>query len=314
MSAAELVPPALPVVRTVSGYPGGRAWLDRLPGLIGELTARWELTPGRPFAGGSCSWVAPVRRADGSPAVLKIGWPHREAAGEGEALRLWDGRGAVRLYEHDPERYALLLERCEPGTELGDADELPAEERLALGARALRGLWEAPVPPGSAGLERVADVTAAWAGTAEERMARLSPPGFDPALVALGVRLLRELPATAGREVVVHGDFNPGNLLAAGRGWLAIDAKPMVGDPLYDPWPLVEQIDDPFARPGPRPVVAARCALVADVLGADVARLQAWAVARRVESALWAVDRRGDPGAGAAIMREARILADLAGL
>ncbi|MEE1941904.1 aminoglycoside phosphotransferase family protein [Streptomyces sp. TRM 70361] len=313
MSSAELVPPALPVVRTVRGYPGGRVWLDRLPGLIGELTVRWELEPGEPFTGGSCSWVAPVRRVDGSAAVLKIGWPHREAAGEGEALRLWDGRGAVRLYEHDPERYALLLERCEPGTELRDAGELPAEERLVLGARALRGLWEAPVPSGT-GLERVADVTAEWAGTAEERMARLSPPGFDPALVALGVRLLRELPATADREVVVHGDFNPGNVLAARRGWLAIDAKPMVGDPLYDPWPLIEQIDDPFARPDPRPVVAARCALVAGVLGADVARLQAWAVARRVEEALWRADVTGDPAGGAALLRQVRVLADLAGL
>ncbi|MTE21610.1 phosphotransferase [Streptomyces sp. TRM43335] len=313
MSTAELVPPTLPVVRTVSGYPGGSAWLGRLPELVRELAERWEVTPGEPFAKGSCSWVAPVRRADGSEAVLKVSWPHREAAGEGEALRLWDGRGAVRVYAHDAERYALLLERCVPGTELGDAGGAPAEERLLVGARLLRELWSVPVPSDT-GLERMADVTAGWAEVAEERAARLRPSGFDPALVALGVRLLRELPATADREVVAHGDLNPGNVLASRRGWLAIDAKPMVGDPLYDPWPLIEQIDDPFARPDPRPPVAARCALVADALGVDAARLQAWAVARRVESALWTVDRTGDAESGVAIMREARIVADLAGL
>ncbi|GAA2450689.1 aminoglycoside phosphotransferase family protein [Streptomyces macrosporus] len=313
MSPAELVPPTLPVVRTVSGSPGGPAWLERLPDLIRELSERWGLVLGEPFAGGSCSWVAPVRRGE-TRAVLKVGWPHPEAAGEGEALRLWDGRGAVRLYEHDAERYALLLEHCAPGTELGDAVELPVEERLVAGAELVRGLWSAPVPP-ETGLDRVADVTAAWAVIAEERMARLRPPGFDPALVALGVRLLRELPVTAGREVVVHGDLNPGNVLAAEREpWLAIDAKPMVGDPLYDPWPLIEQIDAPFGRPSPRPVVAARCALVADVLGEDVARLQAWGVARRVESALWAVAERGDLDAGVGMMRQVRTLADLAGL
>jgi streptomycin 6-kinase len=314
MTPADPVPPTLPVVRTVSGYPGGPAWLGRLPGLVRELTERWELVPGEPFAGGSASWVAPVRRADGTDAVLKVGWPHREAAGEGEALRLWDGRGAVRLYEHDAERYALLLERCAPGTELGETAGLPAEERLLAGAGVLRELWSAPVPPGT-GLEALADVTAGWADLAEERMARLRPPGFDPALVALGVRLLRELPGTAGREVVVHGDLNPGNVLAAGRRpWLAIDAKPMTGDPLYDPWPLVEQIDAPFGRPVPRQVAAARCALVADALGEDAARLQAWAAARRVESALWAVAERRDLEAGAAMMSQVRTLADLAGL
>ncbi|HZG05391.1 MAG TPA: aminoglycoside phosphotransferase family protein [Streptomyces sp.] len=314
MTSAEPVPPTLPVVRTVAGHPGGRAWLDRLPRLIGESAERWGLTVGAPFAGGSCSWVAPARRADGSGFVLKVSWPHREAAGEGEALRLWDGRGCVRLYEHDPERYALLLERCLPGTGLGDDGRLSAEERLVAGAGVLRELWEVPVPPDAA-LDRMAEVTAGWADTAEERMARLAPPGFDPALVALGVRLLRELPGTAAREVVVHGDLNPGNVLAAQRReWLAIDAKPMVGDPLYDPWPLIEQIDAPFGRPGPRPVVAARCALVADALGEDVRRLQAWAVARRVESALWAVAVPGDAEAGAAMMRQVRVLADLAGL
>ncbi|WP_344633088.1 aminoglycoside phosphotransferase family protein [Streptomyces glaucosporus] len=314
MTPEELVPPVLPVVRTVSGYPGGPQWLDRLPELVRELLERWELTPGRPYTGGSCSWVAPVRRADGSDAVLKVSWPHPEAAGEGEALRLWDGRGAVRPYEHDAGRYALLLERCVPGTGLKDAAELPVEERLVAGAGLLRELWDVPVPP-ETGLDRMADVTAEWAVIAQERMDRLRPPGFDPALVALGVRLLRELPATAGRETVVHGDLNPGNVLAAGRrSWLAIDPKPMVGDPLYDPWPLIEQIDAPFGRPAPRSVVAARSALVAGVLGEDVVRLRAWAVARRVESALWAAAETGDLEAGAAMMRQVRTLADLAGL
>ncbi|SFK63939.1 streptomycin 6-kinase [Streptomyces pini] len=314
VTSTDLLPPGLPVVRTVSGYPGGPEWLGRLPALIGELAERWELVPDEPFTGGSVSWVAPVRRADGSEAVLKVSWPHREAAGEGAALRLWGGRGAVRLYEHDAGRYALLLERCAPGTELGRAAGLPAEERLLAGAEVLRELWSAPVPP-DAGLETVAEVTAGWADLAEERMARLRPPGFDPALVALGVRLLRELPGTAAREAVVHGDLNPGNVLAAGRRpWLAVDAKPMTGDPLYDPWPLIEQIGYAFGQPVPRDVVAARCSLVAGALGEDAGRLMAWAVARRVESALWAVAEGGDLEAGTAMMAQVRTLADLAGL
>ncbi|HEX5569441.1 MAG TPA: aminoglycoside phosphotransferase family protein [Streptomyces sp.] len=314
MTSTELVPPTLPVVETVSGYPGGPAWLERLPDLVQELGERWELTLKAPFTGGSCSWVAPVRRADGTRAVLKVSWPHREAAGEAEALRLWRGRGCVRLYEHDPGRYALLLEHCVPGTGLKDVGHLPVEERLLVGAGVLRELWEAPVPPDT-GLDRVEEVTGAWADTTEERMARFRPPGFDAGLVALGVRLLRELPETATRRVVVHGDLNPGNVLAAQRRpWLAIDAKPMVGDPLYDPWPLIEQIDAPFALPDPRPVVAARCALVAGALGEDTARLQAWAAARRVESALWAAVELGAPDTGAAMLRQARTLADLAGL
>jgi streptomycin 6-kinase len=304
-------PPGLPVLAEMARHASGRAWLAELPALVAEYRDAWGLDLDPPFHGGSCSWVAPARLADGTRAVFKLTWPHREAEGEAEGLRIWAGRGAVRLLRHDPARFALLLERCEPGTELARAAHLPAEERLLLGAGVLRDLWSAAPPP-DARLERVADVCAEWADLVEERMARLRPP-FDPGLVAHGARLLRELPASASREVIVHGDVNPGNVLAAERRpWLAIDAKPMTGDPGYDPYPLLEQIDDPFAAPEPRRVVAARLALLADALGEDAGRLAAWAVARRVEAALWSADLGHDGAEG--VMGEARVMAELAGL
>ncbi|UKY53903.1 aminoglycoside phosphotransferase family protein [Streptomyces inhibens] len=304
-------PAGLPVVAQMGRTASGRAWLDRLPGIVREVEERWELRLGAPFHGGSCSWVAPAERPDGEPAVLKVAWPHREAEGEGPALHAWGGNGAVRLLRRDHERGALLLERCTPGTQLGRT-ALPPTGQLALAAGLLRELWAAPTPPDGE-LERVAVVCAEWADILQERMLRLRP-GYDPGLVALGADLLRELPSTAAREVVVHGDFNPGNVLAAERRpWLAIDAKPMVGDPAYDPWPLLMQIDDPFAHPDPRPVLRARYALVAEALGEDPARLLAWSVARGVESALWSADH-DDVEGGAEELTEIQVLAELAGL
>ena len=73
-------------------------------------------------------------------------------------------------------------------------------------------------------------VAAGWAELAEERMDRLRP-GYDAGLVAEGGRALRELPGSASRSVVVHGDFNPGNVLSDAPRWLAIDPKPMNDDP-----------------------------------------------------------------------------------
>ena len=37
-----------------------------------------------------------------------------------------------------------------------------------------------------------------------------------------------------GRDVLVHGDFHHHNVLRSARGWLAIDAKAMLGEPEYD--------------------------------------------------------------------------------
>lgn len=303
-------PAELPVFEQVGRTASGRAWIERLPGIVQAVAERWELRLGAPFDGGSCAWVAPAVLPDGGTAVLKVAWPHREAEGEAPALRAWAGHGAVRLLRHSPEEGALLIERCAPGTRLTDS-ALPPVEQLTVAAGLLSELWCAPAPPDGE-LERVGDVCAEWAALVEDRMRRLRP-GYDPGLVALGARLLRTLPGSASRTVVVHGDHNPGNVLAAHRRpWLAIDPKPMTGDPAYDPWPLLLQIDDPFAHPDPRATLRARCALLGELLEEDPVRLAAWAAARSVESALESA-AYGEVTDGAEELAQARILADLAG-
>ncbi|MEV4535094.1 aminoglycoside phosphotransferase family protein [Asanoa sp. NPDC049518] len=292
----------------LSGVAAAGPWLASLPSLIEEVRAEFDLRLSPPLRGGSCSWVAPASLADGSEVIVKIGWPHREMLGEPAALRHWAGRGAVRLLAEDPGRHALLLERCVPGEPLASAS-LDAADALRTGCAVLRELWGAPLP--AAGVfEELGTVTAEWADLVEERMARVRP-GYDRGLVAEGARLLRELPASADRTVLLHGDFNPGNVLSGRSGsWVAIDPKPMTGDPAYDPWPLLEQIDDPFATPNPAGALRSRIALLAGELSLAGERIIQWSVARRVETALWSA-HHGNVDGGAAVMREARILASL---
>src|SRR6185437_8659525 len=82
------------------------------PETVSLLAERWSLTIGTPFAGPevSAAWVAPVLRAGGSQAVLKLGMPHMEARDEIAGLRYWDGDGTVRLLDADEELNAMLLE------------------------------------------------------------------------------------------------------------------------------------------------------------------------------------------------------------
>jgi streptomycin 6-kinase len=284
------VPADLPCVRELSRTEDGRRWLATLPRLIDEVSDAFGLFPGPPLHGGSCSWVAPATLADGTPVILKIAWPHREMYAEPAALRLWDGHGAVRLFRHDPARHALVLEQCLPGEQLA-AQVLPAKEALRIGADVLRELWSAGVPEGRAEhdaqtIESLVDVAGDWGDLVTERMARLRP-GFDAGLVAEAARLLHDLPASAPREVVLHGDFNPGNILSAGAGWVAIDPKPLIGDPAYDVPPLLDQVADPYATADPQRSLRERTAQLAAELDLDPARIEGWCVARKVESALW---------------------------
>jgi streptomycin 6-kinase len=204
---------------------GHEGWLNELPDLIVELVERWDLQVGVPLSRGpSVSWVASVGKVDGIPAVLKVGMPHREARTEAAGLRFFAGRGAVRLLRADEEAFALVEERCQPGSDLWD---LPVDEGNQVAADLLGRLWR--TADGTEQIERLSDLAKEW-GARIPRMRRNYPPD----LVELGSGLAGELAASQPHLVVLHGDLNPGNVLKSQRGWLSIDCKPLVGEPAFD--------------------------------------------------------------------------------
>lgn len=206
-------------------HPGsGPAWLARLPGLIAEYRSRWRLTLRRPsFPGGAASWAAPVELADGTRAVLKIGVPNPESTDLNAAWHAYDPRGIAELLAHDPADNAFLIERCEPG---GAAAALPAAGTDDLAADLLPRLW-APAP--ELDLPLLSHIAAERASRVRDRAERFGIPLYN----ACG-ELFDELTATTRADSLLHGDFHPQNVLLSARGWLAIDPRPMIGEPAYD--------------------------------------------------------------------------------
>ena len=285
-----------------------QAWLAARPQVIGQARERWSLTIGEPFPpGGQTAWVAPARDGAGADLVLKVGWPHPEAAHEAEGLRAWAGSGAVRLYAaHDfgPAR-ALLLERCRPGTELSAR---PEPEQDTVIATLLRRLWIEPGPghpfasldqmcqrwadqserilatrqQPAAARQQHAAARQQHAATGQQHAAtgqQPAPAALDPGLARAGLALFRELPATADRQVLLATDLHAGNVLAAAREpWLVIDPKPHVGDPAYDPLQHMLNCDDRLrSDPGG---LARR---MAGLLDLDPDRVLRWLFARCVQ-------------------------------
>jgi streptomycin 6-kinase len=259
-----------------------RTWLERLPALVAEVAERWDLDVGRPLEpGGNISWVAPVRRrSDGLRAILKVQLPHPESAPEAAGLRAWGGDGAVLLHDQDPERWALLLEACRPGHGLDSAGGPPDAVRAgaSIGAR-----LHAVAPP--EGLPTLADLLAGWADVLEALLDRR--PAADAGVARRALATMRERPAAAD-QALLHGDLNPTNVLAAEREpWLAIDPKPVVGDPAYDGPRLVTQ-PDPCLTHDPAATIAERVAIVVDVMGVDREALLEWCLVGSVEMGTWA--------------------------
>jgi streptomycin 6-kinase len=258
-----------------------RTWMAGLPRIVDGLARRWSLEVGRPFQpGGGTSWVAPARRASGERVVLKVAWRHDESWHEADGLRAWDGGGAVRLLdaEVDQETTALLLEACWPGTAL---TVLPPREQDLIVADLLRRLWiDPPVGHPIRPLQAMCD---GWADHYEEKYAAQDRGArLDRGLAAAGLELLRSLPGTAERCVLLTTDLHAGNVLAAAREpWLAIDPKPYVGDPTYDPLQHMLNCPDRLASD---PAGFAR--RLARLLDLDGQRLQQWLFARCVQESI----------------------------
>jgi len=255
--------------------PARLGWLDRLPRIVADVARRWELDLGDPFQpGGQCSWVAPARTATGERLVLKIGWLHPEATHEAQGLRFWGGNGSVRVYADEllADSVALLLERCDPGTQLAG---LPEPDQDDVVCAILGRLWREP--PAGQEFRSLAAMCRQWAAEFETANAARTV-ALDPGLVRAGIELFCSLPASADRQVLLATDLHAQNILAAEREpWLAIDPKPHIGDPAYDALQHMinceRLIDDP----------AGLVRRLADLLQLDPQRLQLWLFARCVQ-------------------------------
>jgi streptomycin 6-kinase len=181
------------------GRPGGADWLDRLPLLASECAEEWKLRLGAPFEPATISLVVPATLPDGSAAVLKVGFPEPESAGEPDALAAWEGRGAVRLLARDEARSALLVERCVPGTPLwAEADE---ERANGIAAEVLRRIWRAPGADHRFRL--LTDVAAGWEESIPAAWDRLGRP-FERSLLDLALSSLRDLRSSQPEVVILH--------------------------------------------------------------------------------------------------------------
>ncbi|MGD8738049.1 MAG: aminoglycoside phosphotransferase family protein, partial [Anaerolineae bacterium] len=267
----------------------GAEWLGRLPALIDELADRWALTVLPPFEPLSYNYVAPAVCAGGRPVVLKIGVVHPELLTEIEALRLFDGRGAVRLLEADAGQGALLLEHLVPGTPLAAlADDASA---TCLAAGVMRQLWR-PVPA-----DHPFPTVERWALGLQRLRAHFGGGcgPFPLSLVKRAESLFAELIASMGEPVLLHGDLHHHNILAASRQpWLALDPKGLVGEPEYETGALLRNPMPEFLTwPDLPRVTWRRAGVLAGELGFDRARLIAWATAQAVLAGWWSYEDTG---------------------
>ncbi|MFI6357953.1 aminoglycoside phosphotransferase family protein [Streptomyces sp. NPDC050743] len=259
--------------------PAGDDWLARLPVIAEQAVARRELTVERvQVPGGRSSLVVLVRRADGTPAVLKLAPPRARPESERTALAHWGGLGAVQLLETGAEDGVLLLERLHPDVSVRS---LPEAKALLEAAGTLRRLWVEP--PAGHVFETVAERTGRQA--AAMRAGAEADPEVAP-LVDAAVAVRGELLAAPPEHRLLHGTFRQSKVLAGERmPWLAVGPDPVVGECAFDLARLVrDRVEDLIAAPSGPATTRRRIKRLAESLEVDQERLRGWTLFRAVES------------------------------
>jgi len=251
---------------------------------------RWGLAQDGAAIETPSSRLLPVRQG-GRAAFLKVALHPEEKRG-GAVMAWYAGGGAAQVLAHDHE--AVLLERLNGPRSLtamarGGQDEAACRILCETAAR-LHAPRPGPPPAVAIPLER-------W-------FAALWPRAeADGGVFARAAATARELLASQGPPVVLHGDIHHGNVLDGGpsRGWRAIDPKGVLGDRGYD---YANQLCNPDAETAIRQLDA-RLAITVEMSGLPRERVLAWLVAYLGLSAAWTLSDGGDPWQALAILEAA---------
>jgi streptomycin 6-kinase len=245
----------------------GGEWLAQLPWAVEKQCAAWGVSVSGEVAYGSNAIVVPV----GDELVLRMNPPGPEVEEQVRALRWWDGRGMVLLYDADLDAGAMLLERL--STPLTSR---PVDEAVAVLGQLMRRL-AVPAPedaPSTAVIvpERSAQLEREW-----EELGR----PFDIGILRTALDVAPVLAETTS-ELAVNGDLHSDQVLAGTReDWLTVDPVLLRGDIAYDLgrvlWTRLDEMDD----------IVAHFDIVVREAGLDRDRARDWVVYRAVDYWLW---------------------------
>lgn len=285
----------------------GDPWIAGVPAMAEKYLDLWGCRPEGSPGCGAIAWVLPVRTNSGDHAVLKLQPIDDETVGEPIALRAWDGAGAVRLLRDDAATGAMLLERCDPHRSLDHVpDDLAACEILS---ELLARLTSVPAPPG---LRQLSDIADRLVLRAEAVLAKIADHDHHQ-LIGDCTAAVREVRSEAG-DRLLHWDLHYQNVLASlpGSGrepWLAIDPKPLAGDPCFDLLPaLHNRWDDVLATGNAERALLRRFDLMTDIAGLEQKRAAAWTLVRVLQNLVWSAESGVDEGFGDVDRMIARVL------
>jgi streptomycin 6-kinase len=271
-----------------------------LPTRLNRIADLWQLSHIEPFdpdnSRGGTELIARALSDKHGEVVLKYAADHPRLPAEIATLTHFKGKGAVRVFEQDPDNGVYLMQALDPGRQLSalcreghddDATQIVAKLIGNL-PKVQSGDLPAAIPPVESLLVHF------------DRF-RDSHPARDDIhdMVSAGEKVFRTMLSQPFDPVVLHGDLHHFNILEHGdNNWVAIDPHGYTGPPIFEvgammknPWPDILDAPDLTA------LMTRRISILADVLGWPAEAITRSAFVYVVISLLWDMELNDRPGA-----------------
>ncbi len=277
------------LIKNLIGIHGiqGKKWLDDLPSFLSSYEKKWQFTLEDFFNNANFNVVATVTLSNGSPAVLKCSIPSKEFTNEIAALQHFNGVGAVKILRSDHHAGIMLLEKLTPGTFLEESSNEMQNTLISveLMNKLHKTIQEQEIPlfPSLAnwfqGFDRLYQYFQGETGP------------FPKKLIDRAQAISKELLASMGPLVLLHGDLHYANILLSDKhGWLSIDPKGVIGEREYEiPFPRISEAGNVN-----KISIKRRLDQFIEVSGFDRQRILGWAFSKAALAAWWSFEDNGE--------------------
>lgn len=262
----------------------GEGWIKDLPTLLSLLGSKWNFRFLNVMPDLTYNFVALVEMLPtGEIAILKMGPKDKNIGTEVRWLGCFDA-GVPKIYWHDENHDAFLMERLEPGQSLkalvkaGDDDTA-----TRIICHAIRNLQSHQ--------QKQAEFThlSELAGSLSVLKNHL-----DDRTLSKAESLFHALTTDRTQDVILHGDLHHDNILSSGSTWKVIDPHGYVGDPVFEVGSMIYNPGDCFPHDQfISHIVERRLHLLAEELPFDPQRIKAWAFCKTALSIAWTVEDHG---------------------
>lgn len=255
----------------------GRAWLDRLPEHIQQISSKFNLHDLEPLPNLTYNYVMSGFQGD-NPIILKLASDSEALKREAVTLKCCAKYGAAKVIAEG--NGMLLLERAVPGISL--KSYFPDKDTISIEiiCKVMERLHQAKFSKCHNFLH------------IKDWLSALDKDWNLPTYYLQKARKLRDkLLQPAEPDVLLHGDLHHDNILRNGNSWMVIDPKGVIGPSAYETTAFIRNpIPDLLAYKNAEQIIQNRISTFANHLDVSSTTIAEWCFVQSVLSWVWKLE------------------------